>query len=94
MTKELRDEIIKARESGMTYSELCNTFDVPCKEIKQLIKGVKMSGKCKYCGCKTQQYAQLCSKCIAKRKTWRELHKLVCHIKELADKERLERSNG
>ena len=92
ITNELKQEIIEMRKQGKTIKELCNIFCIPYQEMKQFIKGIEVSGKCKYCGNKAPQYRDICCKCSSKRKVWRELHALACHIKELADKERLERN--
>lgn len=92
ITNELKQEIIEKRKQGKTLKELCNMFCVPYEDICSIVSKAKVNKKCIYCGGKTQGYAQVCSMCSSKRKTWRELHALACHIKELADKERAERN--
>lgn len=74
VTKEQKQAMIEERKNGVSIQELTKKYGITYNYISFITAGAVERKSC-------------ANPDRAKRKTWRELHALVCHIAKLAGRQ-------
>lgn len=85
VNKEQVAEMLELKKQGKSIKEISEIYGITYQRVYQLVNAkYRKVCKCIYCGAVTGNIGNICSQCRQKRKAWRELHALACHIKKLA----------